>query len=424
MVKEKLKNALEDAVGYYNNGMSANDAIVKSAMQHDLTIDQTDRVVESFNTAKTINFFDKNASDRTGKFDLASKKDVTLSLFGKNASEKRASAATVTSPDSMSSSFYTSAPDRSLNRKNVFAEKRAALLDALVDGINEKWAHDYSDNTFQGMASDAYSFVKAAEADITDAIGIIDNYLWSATEKIASDLAKGPYDTPADRADLFKVACPHKMVINEVSKFSPLLKAATGGIYAKMNVVDTTPVDDLLKEADDIMQAVAQRKEYRVKQAEFKAKAEALKEAMLKDPSVSKLVPKVKKAADLIHAPTPKQAGAAGLSLDSILDTIESDSNKKINEQARDDLRGATVADLLSSDPILMDADPRQVASLYKSLISVAPRVSLNKEIVRSVLRSAINSVALSPADSKIFTDVDKGIQTAYGGFTTPKDDD
>lgn len=74
MVKEKLRKALETAVGYYNDGMSANDAVVKSASEHDLTIDQADRVVESFNTAKTINYYDKNASDRTGGFDLASKK--------------------------------------------------------------------------------------------------------------------------------------------------------------------------------------------------------------------------------------------------------------------------------------------------------------------------------------------------------------
>lgn len=423
MVKDKLRKALEDAVGYYNDGMSANDAIVKSASGHDLTIDQTDRVVESFNTAKTINFYEKNAGDRTGRFDLASKKDVTLALFGKTTSEKTA-AVKAEDPDTLST-FYAGLPDRSANRKNLFAEKRAALLDALAKHAEEKWSHGYSDRTLQDMASDAYATIKSAEADIASAIGTIDSYLWTATEKIAADLSRGAYDTPKDRANLFKVACPHKMVVDEVSRFSPLLKAATGGEYAKMHVVDTAPVDDLLKEADDIMSAVAQRREYRKKQAEFREKAERLKSAMLRDPSLSSLVHE-KKAEDLIHAPrNVKKAGSGDLELNRVLDALPTgESRKKMNEQLRDSTRGAILSDLLSSDPILQDADPRQVASIYKSLVATSPRVSLNKELVRSVLRSAVNSVAVSPADSKIFTDVDKGIQIAYGGFTDPKGDD
>lgn len=423
MVKDKLRKALEDAVGYYNDGMSANDAIVKSASGHDLTIDQTDRVVESFNTAKTINFYEKNAGDRTGRFDLASKKDVTLALFGKTTSEKTA-AVKAEDPDTLST-FYAGLPDRSANRKSLFAEKRAALLDALAKHAEEKWSHGYSDRTLQDMASDAYATIKSAEADIASAIGTIDSYLWTATEKIAADLSRGAYDTPKDRANLFKVACPHKMVVDEVSRFSPLLKAATGGEYAKMHVVDTAPVDDLLKEADDIMSAVAQRREYRKKQAEFREKAERLKSAMLRDPSLSSLVHE-KKAEDLIHAPrNVKKAGSGDLELNRVLDALPTgESRKKMNEQLRDSTRGAILSDLLSSDPILQDADPRQVASIYKSLVATSPRVSLNKELVRSVLRSAVNSVAVSPADSKIFTDVDKGIQIAYGGFTDPKGDD
>jgi hypothetical protein len=416
MVKEILSKALEDAVSYYNGGMSANDAIVKSAMDHDLTVDQTDRVVESFNTAKTINYFDKNASDRTGSFDLASKKDVVLAMFGKGQ-EKSASAQTCrVAPGALSSSFYTSRPDRSGNRKNLFAEKRAALLDVLAKEAEEKWSHGYSDKTIQDMASDAYATIKAAEADIDGAIGTIDSYLWSATEKIAGALEHAPYGAQEDMADLFKVACPHKIVVDQVSKFSPLLKKATGGEYARTSVVDTTPVDDLLKEADDIVAAVAQRKEYRTKKAEFAAKAERLKEAMFRDPSLSsKVVRKSAGAESFIHAPVKKASS------DFMTDFVEavpnSESYKKINEQIRDDVRGSILADLLSSDPILQDADPRQVASIYKSLTSSAPRMSLNKEIVRSVLRGAVNSIAISPADSKVFTDVDKGIQVAYGGI-------
>ena len=39
-----------------------------------------------------------------------------------------------------------------------------------------------------------------------------------------------------------------------------------------------------------------------------------------------------------------------------------------------------------------------------------SPRVSLDKAQVRSVLRAAANSVAISPADVKIISDVDRGV--------------
>lgn len=416
MVKEKLSKALEDAVGYYNGGMSANDAIVKSATDHDLTIDQTDRVVESFNTAKTINYYEKSGSDRTGSFDLASKKDVVLAMFGKGAEKSAACKSSPRSPDALAGSFYTSTPDRSGNRKSLFKEKRAAFLDVLASGIEEKWSHGFSDKTIQDMASDAYATIKSAEADIDSAIGTIDSYLWTATEKIAGTLSKAPYGAQEDMANLFKAACPHKLVVDQVSKFSPLLKKATGGAYAKTSVVDTTPVDDLLKEADDIMYAVDQRRQYRVKKAEFAAKAEKLRETMLRDPSLSsKVTTKSAGVESLIHAPEKKASDF----MDDFMEAVpNSESYKKINEQVRDDVRGSILADLLSSDPILQDADPRQVASIYKSLMSSAPRMSLNKEIVRSVLRGAVNSIAISPADSKVFTDVDKGTQIAHGGLS------
>ena len=441
MVKEKLREALNSAVGYYNDGLSADEAIVKAASEHDLTVDQTDRVVESFNTAKTINFYDKNASDRTGSFDLASKKAVTLALFGKDkktekAEKKDGACKSVkkasVNPDVLSDAFYFSAPDRSLNRKSVFAEKRANYLDFCAKVAEEKWAHGYSDHTLHGMASDALQTIKAAEADIDSALGTIGSYLWSATTKIAEAIARAPYGKQEDLANLFKVACPHKIVVEQVSKFCPILKQATGGAYVRTPVVDTTPVDDLLKEADDIMEAVAQRTVYRQKKAEFQKKEATLKETLLKDPSMTDKVAEVSAIDRLIHAPTKKAEAqkkeqktekvANGLiPTGTMKDTVDifgtvtaPKSMKEENEALRDDARGAILADLLSSDPILQDADPRQVAEVYKSIIASSPRVSLNKEVVRSVLRGAVNSIAFSPNDMKVLTDVDRGINQAY----------
>ena len=178
------------------------------------------------------------------------------------------------------------------------------------------------------------------------------------------------------------------------------------------------------------MEAVKQRAEYRQKRAEFQKKAETLRAALLKDPSISGKVASVKGAEDFLHRPEKpyikkeaeleKQAAPDILSsqLENSVNTLSNitaiKSRKDENEALRDEQRGAILADLLSSDPIPQDADPRQVAAVYKSIVSSSPRVSLNKEVVRSVLRGAVNSIAFSPNDMKVLTDVDKGINQAY----------
>lgn len=425
MIKEKLRMALNDAVEHYNAGLTADEAIIKSAQDHKLTIDQTDRVIESFNTAKAINYYEKNAGDRTGGFDLASKKAVTLKLFGKS-SQKQNNTATK-SANALEDAFYASMPDRSNNKKNIFTLKRASALDKLAEEVQEKWAHTYSDNTLHGMASDTLSVIRSAKEDLTNAINTLDNYIWDTTEKIAADLSHGAYEIPEDRANLFKVACPYEKIIDEVSKRSPLLKKASGGRYRKDFVVDTTPIDNLLKEAENIATAETAQKEYKQKLAEFTAKEEKLRKALFKDPYIKKVAGSTSEDPSylkLLHKPAVASQKTASFGAGAItgflsspaLDTVSGSSawSDVAEERLRDDMRGAMLADLLSSDPILQDADPRHVASIYKSLVATSPRVSLNKEVVRSVLRSAVNSIALSPNDSKVLTDLDKGVQTAY----------
>ena len=43
-------------------------------------------------------------------------------------------------------------------------------------------------------------------------------------------------------------------------------------------------------------------------------------------------------------------------------------------------------------------------------MVMTSPRVSLDKAQVRSFLRSAVNSIAISPADAKVISDVDRGV--------------
>lgn len=431
MVKEKLRKALEDAVKNYNEGMSADAAIVAAAKEHDLTIDQVDRVVESFNTAKAINYYEKTTGDRTGGFDLADKKGVTLALFGKENSTAKPKEEKVTEKSEKkeektaeavySDAFYTTAPDTSLNRKSLFKEKRASYLDRLAKQAEERRAHGYSDATLADMASDAYSTIKSAEADAMSAVGTIDSYLNDAIIKIAEGITRVGYGFQNDRADMFKAACPHKRVINAVSKACPILKAASGGKYAKMAVVDTTPVDGLLAEADEMNKAMDKRAEFIEKAEMFRKRAELVKSAMLKDPSMRGVVKQASAARNatenFIHRPKtpytkPIEKKAQASFADGLL-ALQPNTRAIVSKGAKtiaNHERSALLADLMSTDPIIQEADPRQVSAVYKSIIMSSPKLSLNKEVVRSVLRQAVNSIALSPADSQTLAKIEESM--------------
>lgn len=434
MVKEKLRKALEDAVKNYNEGMSADAAIVAAAKEHDLTIDQVDRVVESFNTAKAINYYEKTTGDRTGGFDLADKKGVTLALFGKENSTPKSKEEKVTDKSEKkeektaeavySDAFYTTAPDTSLNRKSLFKEKRASYLDRLAKQAEERRAHGYSDATLADMASDAYSTIKSAEADAMSAVGTIDSYLNDAIIKIAEGITRVGYGLQNDRADMFKAACPHKRVINAVSKACPILKAASGGKYAKMAVVDTTPVDGLLAEADEMDKAMDKRAEFLEKAELFRKRAELVKSAMLKDPSMRGVVKQASAARNapenFIHRPkTPYTKPIEKKAQESFADgvaALQADPTIAVSKGAKtiaNHERSALLADLMSTDPIIQEADPRQVSAVYKSIIMSSPKLSLNKEVVRSVLRQAVNSIALSPADTSTLAKIEESMAKA-----------
>ena len=52
--KEQLRDEiLPKTVEYYNSGFGINESIVKAASDFKLNIDQTDRLVETMNTART-----------------------------------------------------------------------------------------------------------------------------------------------------------------------------------------------------------------------------------------------------------------------------------------------------------------------------------------------------------------------------------
>ena len=89
LFKDRLMGALQTAVQHFNqDATDPNIAVVKAAQAYDFNADQTTRLVETFNTARTIYHY-KSASDRTAPFVLADAGVVIPTLF--KPAEKAAS---------------------------------------------------------------------------------------------------------------------------------------------------------------------------------------------------------------------------------------------------------------------------------------------------------------------------------------------
>ena len=81
--------------------------------------------------------------------------------------------------------------------------------------------------------------------------------------------------------------------------------------------------------------------------------------------------------------------------------------------------RQLILQDLLVKDKILSQEDPNAVAAAFRSINQISPDTTLNKEVLRSMLRGTVQSVALSPYDAKTLADIDKSRHQAYDAKTT-----
>lgn len=465
MIKEKLMKALKVAVAEYNGGKSANAAVVKAAEEADFNDKQTDRLVEMFNTLAVLNK-EKDAEDPAGNCELASKEDVAKMLLSNGDTEKTASAAFV--PSDSDYSFYGSDPVKT----NPTMEARASGVDSMVkaafarDEVPEEL--NVSQNSLFKIITNQIETVKEAADAADDVVRQLAIDIDREAVKIARAI-EHPYADP-ELADMFKAACSHKNAVEKVAGFSDKVSESTGGRFALLNVFDASPVEDMLKIAEEIERNIGLIPEYERKRDFYRMKAaEAEKELMaavglkvpekkesgladffLKDAGVKsasangeeavskdtgddtdgidvgfcvkmanilresgicseaaeKLAEDLEKEAApgmLMSVPMPSLEEAHGAL--ASMPGVENERKRVMNAR-----RAVLLADLMANDPIIRDADPDTVVEAYKTMVMTSPRVSLDKAQARAFLRSAVNSVAISPADAKIIADVDRGV--------------
>ena len=77
--------------------------------------------------------------------------------------------------------------------------------------------------------------------------------------------------------------------------------------------------------------------------------------------------------------------------------------------------RTAILQDLIVNDPVIGEVDPKITAQAYTTIMQTAPEVSTNKEVVRSILRQSVHSLAVSPFDAGSWASLEKTTKEIAG---------
>lgn len=454
MIKEKLMTALKKAAELYNGGKDANSSVATAADEFDFNEKQAERLTEMFNTTLALGK-QKDSSDPTGKCELAEKTAVAKLMLDMTGTEKAASCAV---PDY---SFYGSNPARTNPAIEARTSGRQAMCKAASSDEEAVPPElNISQRSLYKVIEGKIDLLKSAANAADDVVRNLRLDIEDKAVKIAKAI-ESPHAV-ADIADMFKAACEHPAVVSMVSEYSTKVAESNGGRYSSMSVFDTSAVDDMLKIASDVDVSLKAIGEYERKRDFYATKAAEAKREMLgavglamredaKVPLSDMLVGIRKSAGSRAHHVSEgttsgdddstdgffdksawredvlkmaeeleKDASvttAFTLPVPALSDAMSAVSGKGGLDNERSLLlnarRAMILSELLTDDPIIRDADPNQVMETYKVMVMTSPRVSLDKAQVRSFLRSAVNSVSVSPADAKVISDVDKGVALA-----------
>ena len=423
MFKENLMSALKRAVDLHNSGSGDNDAIVKSASEHEFNPNQTQRLVETYNTAKTICFY-KTAEDRAGKFSLADGGAVAKNLFKDCLPEKKA--------DTMKINDYSCYDDAiifdEVGTTTVLDEVKYAAA-----AVPQKMSEHVLASKLKEADNIKLGSIKAGEmADMLDmSYGLLLNEI---AVGIGMDKAAEAYSALSAQPCIDMAA----QVIDDImSRFPGFDKEAA----PDFTMFDTQHPDLMAKyaEACDYFVKYAV---YRAAQAElmtaFEKMSADLYNPITPDSGSEFFTPMVR---DMIVNGEVKYAQQGGKGGGMLLDPIgtmrggvesgvqsstkdfvtsavdktmeaKNKQSQTLTDRAKNLHRKFILEKMITTDPILKGLPEEDVIRAYQSIVHLAPEVSLNEEVTRSILRQATNAQSIDPFTAKGITDLDASIRS------------
>ena len=433
--KTHLKDALASAVSYFQDTGDPNAACVKAANEAGFNADQTDRLVETFNTARVICHY-KAAADKTGSCSLADKEKVRDGLVVPVQAEKVAAFVC----DPVDYDFYKQAEVDYV----VHAVKMAEFV-----VTDEPLSRENADYLAVRKAEAVKDCIKAAEEEARGAYAMSDTLAEKAAMAISRNVSiDDVHDKMARLVAAYALDDRYAAGVEKMAEFLPTASDPDISLlnkYAAMHVIDVSGIKDiaaLVKESSDFAAEGAAMEAYA-----DSMRGELRKHAQAADPDD---LPDTKGELDVLLArekilserqrralsalPSPRSSGggspgarllAEGTTplsfVEYLTDTVRSyddEASRRRIEKATNGVnnlrRQLILQDLLVKDKILSQEDPNAVVAAFRSINQVSPDTALNKEVLRSMLRGVVQSVALSPYDAKTLADVDKSRHQAY----------
>ena len=434
-MNEKIVDWFEDLIPEIKKSGNVKEVFLKFANEKNLAPALLEKLGQVYNTAKTVNYLDKSASDKRGdsfkvldvedlleaytkeaKSDysnnnfssLSQSKRVPKDLFGSMVKEIPVESSLGEQEIKLASDIRNKFKKESRNKRNT--DTLNQLVFELKEDIRDL-AEDFSKEiqtksaNFDKVEQDALYYF---EGNAKEACDMLASYLEDTkylTVKRASDAGKsrlvedyaslnliGQIQNKINELGVAKKAEFRASHLSELSEDEKSIKSAAGPPIVNVNV----PKD---KNLDIIAKAIQSG-------GGGGGSSEAASASKKKDLSSSN------KGESLIGALGNSDIVQKGPSSfrDTLLNAVgafadtENKDQKEYDLNLRDVEQAAVLQNLLATDEILADADPEKVVEAYNTLRQLAPELASDINVARVTLRSMVQHDGLAIFDAQQYS--------------------
>ena len=399
--ERKIFAAHKKAGEYCGSGMAPTKSLIKVANENDLNPEMTKRVAEMLNISLTKSFM-KSASDKTANFPLADCKEAIDEIFTKVAIHKVAKE----EPNSFSSRHsikrkYTNSNDHEFfafvktadykeNISDIVMQAEGAKSNLKVEiskcaqdllKVESECLNSYSDIISHFRTSvDPSAYSKFETQCYSDYGTKVAHYLNSIHEQLNEGTERGDvevckrahYFVQRDINNKFDALMQQTLEINKIAKLLADKKEELKSFEANTTEFYKKVANDGKEEVNDYSDLV-----------DFSLSKVAISQDSLPAIMQSRGLNAVLSA----DASEPSKARTT-------LNKLPGDTFDMEVDNIR---RQAILADLMNNDEIISKQNPQDVASAYNTLLSLSPSTTLQREVVRSVLRNSTANQSTDP---------------------------
>jgi len=436
--EQKLIAAIERAASLVNDGMSPNDAIVKSASEANIPAGHLDLMVHAYNTGRTTKQREQgnDTLEKAADFQLANADVVREALY---PAQSKTSAEIVR--DHSVSTDYAVSPTGMLQRRKAAMAKEAAAKVALPE---KTWTPPPRDEHAAAVkAASAKRAAELAAEEIRRQSTVAHAKAAAAMEEL-HEYFRHPGNVSfhdAVRETELRLGDDGVNVLKKLAAVYPFLEkqAATKQMFVG-ECVPVTLVSNVLDAVETYNAAREKAASVVTKQAGFgkKEAPEILTDSIMRNPANEPLT--LKSAAPqppkTPGAPKPSDTEQPGLvkallapskgvantlaNIPSIVPgpkkepkELKQDAYKSLTDPSQDtelrNIRARSVLhDLVLNDPVISGYDPQEVALAFNELSDLSPNFVDSPSMLQALLRKRLEAGQMADFDIKQLVDMEK----------------